>query len=75
MNREEAVKLLVQRHNDLANQYAVLSNYHNQLAKDYQDYLYQLQKPGFKTKGWKRFTGKSRIEPYVIQAEEGAVRY
>ena len=74
MNREESVKLLVQRHNDLANQHAAMSQYHSMLAKDYQDYLYQLQKPGFKTKGWKRFTGKSRIEPYVIQAEGGAVR-
>ena len=73
MNRELAVKLLAQRHNDLATQYAHMSQYHASIAKDYTDYLYELNKPGFKTKGWKRFTGKSRIEPYVIQAEGGAV--
>ena len=73
MNRELAVKLLITKHNDIAQQYAALSQYHAQLAKDYQDYQYELSKPGFKTKGWKRFTGKGRIEPYVVQAEGAMV--
>lgn len=74
MNRKEAVKLIISKHNSLAQQYAELSNYHHLLAKDYEAYQYELNKPGFKTKGWKRFTGKGRIEPYVIQTENGQIK-
>ena len=52
----------------------MLSNYHHDLAKDYENYLYELRKPGFKTNGRKRFTGKGRIEPYVIQADAGQIK-
>ena len=73
MNRKEAVKLLISKHNSLAQQYAELSNYHHQLSKDYEAYQYELNKPGFHTKGWKRFSGKGRTEPYVVQASDGQV--
>lgn len=76
MNRKESVKQLIQRHNRLAQQYAELSNHHHQLQKDYEAYLYELNKPGFKMKGWYRYTGKSgRIEPYVVQASDDTVVY
>jgi len=71
--REAAVKQLVQKHKDLANQYALMSNYHHDLSKDYEAYLYELRKPGFKTKGWYRYAKKGRTEPYVVQAHEGSV--
>jgi len=72
--RECAVKMLIEKHHELGNQHAILSNYHHELAKDYENYLYELRKPGFKTKGWLRYSKKGRTEPYVVQADDGQVR-
>ena len=73
MSRLNAVKALIERHRDLAMQYNELAQYHLQLSKEYEAYKYELTKPGFATKGWKRFSKQSRIENYVVQAEHDAI--
>lgn len=74
MNRLKAVTLLIERHRDLAIHHGELAQKHLQLSKDYEAYRYELNKPGFKTKGWRRFAGQGRIEPYLIHSEDGSVK-
>jgi len=69
MGRLEAVELLIIRHQELAQAHADQANKHMNLAKDYEDYKYDLSRPGFKTRGWYRYAGKGRVEPYIVQAE------
>lgn len=73
MDRKKAVTLLIDRHKSLASQYSQMSQHHAHQVKDYEAYLYELNKPGFRTEGWMRFSRASRIEPYVIQAEDRQV--
>ena len=74
MNRKTAVALLIERHKSMAEQHANAHHYHNDKAKELESYLYELNKPGFKVRGWCRYTGKSsRIEPYLVTASEDNV--
>lgn len=73
-NRIRDVELLIERHKLLSEQYANAHHYHTARTKELESYLYELKKPGFKIKGWYRYTGSSsRIEPYLITASEDAV--
>ena len=73
MDRLTAVKLLIDRHRSTAQSYADLANYHLNTAKDLEEYQYELTKPGFHTKGSRRFTKRGRTEPYLVQAHDGTV--
>ena len=74
MGRLKAVELLIIRHKELAQAHANQAAYHMNLAKDYEVYQYELNKPGFKINGWYRYTGSSsRIEPYLVTASDDAV--
>lgn len=76
MSRLKAVEMLIKRHRQYAQDYADLANWHLQKAKEYEEYSYELRKPGFRVKGSRRFTGNknTRIEPYLIQSEDATVQ-
>ena len=69
--RTEAVKKLISRHEDRANYHALAHQHHTKIINELKNYLYELQKPGFKTKGWTRYTRQGRTENYVLLAEHG----
>ena len=68
MTRKEAVEQLIKRHELKAQQYMMMGAYHQEQVNNLKAYRYELDKPGFKTKGWTRYSGQSRVETYVIQA-------
>jgi hypothetical protein len=72
-NRLTAVEALIKRHRELAQSHAEEASRHLNLAKDFEDYRYELTRPGFKTKGWMRYSKRGRVEPYVVQAENESV--
>ena len=69
MNRLKAVDLLIERYNQRAVRLTQLAQESIDKVKELQAYRYDLTRPGFKIKGWARYTGKpARIEPYVVAA-------
>lgn len=76
MTRRQALPLLIDRHRDIALQYTEMAQHHLNIAKSYEEHLYEINRPGFRTKGWLRYTGNvtRRIEPYVVQADDGTVK-
>lgn len=65
-NRIRAVELIIERHRDKANAYGRMYNYHTEKAKEFEQYRYELQKPGFNSTGWRRMSKQGRVEPYLV---------
>ena len=68
MTRKDAVERLIKRNELKAQQYMMMGAYHQEQVNNLKSYRYELDKPGFRTKGWTRYSGQSRVEIYVIQA-------
>jgi len=60
MTRREAVLLLIERYENAATASVIRMT-------ELKTYLYEIDRPGFKTRGWTRYQGKTgRIEPFVV---------
>jgi len=68
IDRRRAVELIIERHRERASLYRMMVVEEEARVKEYETYLYELSRPGFKTKGWHRMSKQGRIEPYVVQA-------
>jgi len=67
MDRITAVKALIERHTEAA-------TYHIDKVNELKAYLYDLTKPGFNSRGWRRVAVKrGRTEPYLVQANSETV--
>ena len=67
MTRRDAVDGLIDRHLNMANKLRDLLQRELDTIKNLEAYKYELTKPGFDTKGWKRYGKGGRIETYVVQ--------
>jgi hypothetical protein len=68
VDRIEAVTRLIERYRRDAHHARTIAEVYDRKVVELESYLYELKAPGFRTPGRLRFTGRSRIEPYVVQA-------
>lgn len=70
IDRRRVVELIIERHKERASFYRLMAVEEEAKAKEFEAYLYELNRPGFKSKGWHRMCKPARVEPYVVQAGE-----